>query len=187
MAEVLLDTLGLARRLRDRAGFSPEHAEEAAQAIADAFSGPVATRGDLIELRSGVRADLQELRTEVREEMSSLASELRGEMSNLASELRGEVPSLAGELRGEMSSLASELRGEMSSLAGELRGQMSGLRDDLVELRTSMDRRFEEQRLATKADLADLRSDMTRLVLTVATGQVALLLAAMFSLVRLGH
>ena len=154
MAEVLLDTLGLARRLRDRAGFSPEHAEEAAQAIADAFSGPVATRGDLIELRSGVRADLQELRTEVREEMSSLASELRGEMSNLASELRG---------------------------------QMSGLRDDLVELRTSMDRRFEEQRLATKADLADLRSDMTRLVLTVATGQVALLLAAMFSLVRLGH
>lgn len=154
MAEVLLDTLGLARRLRDRAGFSPEHAEEAAQAIADAFSGPVATRGDLIELRSGVRADLQELRTEVREEMSSLASELRG---------------------------------EMSSLAGELRGQMSGLRDDLVELRTSMDRRFEEQRLATKADLADLRSDMTRLVLTVATGQVALLLAAMFSLVRLGH
>lgn len=143
MAEVLLDTLGLARRLRDRAGFSPEHAEEAAQAIADAFSGPVATRGDLIELRSGVRADLQELRTEVREEMSSLASELRG--------------------------------------------QMSGLRDDLVELRTSMDRRFEEQRLATKADLADLRSDMTRLVLTVATGQVALLLAAMFSLVRLGH
>ena len=176
MAEVLLDTLGLARRLRDRAGFSPEHAEEAAQAIADAFSGPVATRGDLIELRSGVRADLQELRTEVREEMSSLASELRGEMSNLA-----------GELRGEVSSLASELRGEMSSLAGELRGQMSGLRDDLVELRTSMDRRFEEQRLATKADLADLRSDMTRLVLTVATGQVALLLAAMFSLVRLGH
>lgn len=154
MAEVLLDTLGLARRLRDRAGFSPEHAEEAAQAIADAFSGPVATRGDLIEPRSGVRADLQELRTEVREEMSSLASELRG---------------------------------EMSSLAGELRGQMSGLRDDLVELRTSMDRRFEEQRLATKADLADLRSDMTRLVLTVATGQVALLLAAMFSLVRLGH
>ena len=154
MAEVLLDTLGLARRLRDRAGFSPEHAEEAAQAIADAFSGPVATRGDLIELRSGVRADLQELRTEVREEMSSLASELRG---------------------------------EMSSLASELRGQMSGLRDDLVELRTSMDRRFEEQRLATKADLADLRSDMTRLVLTVATGQVALLLAAMFSLVRLGH
>ena len=143
MAEVLLDTLGLARRLRDRAGFSPEHAEEAAQAIADAFSGPVATRGDLIELRSGVRADLQELRTEVREELSSLASELRG--------------------------------------------QMSGLRDDLVELRTSMDRRFEEQRLATKADLADLRSDMTRLVLTVATGQVALLLAAMFSLVRLGH
>jgi hypothetical protein len=79
MAEVLPETLGLARRLRERAGFSPEHAEDTAQAIADAFSGPVATRG------------------------------------------------------------------------------------------------------------AEQRSDMTRLVLTVATGQVALLLAATFSLVRLGH
>ena len=62
MAEVLLDTLGLARRLRERAGFSPEHAEEAAQAIADAFSGPVATHGDLIGLRSDVRADLATMR-----------------------------------------------------------------------------------------------------------------------------
>jgi hypothetical protein len=132
MAEVLLDTLGLARQLRERAGFSPEQAEETAQAIADAFSGPVATRGDLAEQRADVRSDL-------------------------------------ARQYGQMSTLCTELRAEMT------------------ELRSAMDRRFEEQGLAFKADLSEQRSDMTKLVLTVATGQVALLLAAMFSLVRLGH
>jgi len=39
--------------------------------------------------------------------------------------------------------------------------------------------------VATGADLAGLKADLTRTILTVATGQVALLLAAMFSLSRL--
>ena len=43
--------------------------------------------------------------------------------------------------------------------------------------------------LATRSDLrselAELKADLTRLVLTVATGQVALLLAAMFALAGL--
>ena len=40
--------------------------------------------------------------------------------------------------------------------------------------------------VATKADLADLKADLTRFILTVATGQVALLLGAMFALARAG-
>lgn len=52
MGRVIFDTLGLARRLRDRAGFRPEQAEEAAQAIADAMSDQVATKADLADLKA---------------------------------------------------------------------------------------------------------------------------------------
>lgn len=52
MAEVAFDTLALARRLRDHAGFSQEHAEETARAIADSMSGQVATKTDIAELCS---------------------------------------------------------------------------------------------------------------------------------------
>ncbi|HZR84144.1 MAG TPA: hypothetical protein VFD92_23810 [Candidatus Binatia bacterium] len=47
-----IDTLGLARRLRDKAGFAPQAAEEAASAIADALADEVATRSDLAELKA---------------------------------------------------------------------------------------------------------------------------------------
>jgi len=93
---VSIDALKLARRLRERAGFAPEHAEEAAQAIADAFAGQLVT-----------------------------SSELRMELTHLQSK---------------------------------------------VETR-----------------IAETKSDLTRLILTVASGQTALLLAAMFSLVRSAH
>ena len=97
MAEVLLDTLGLARRLRERAGFSPEHAEETAQAIADAFSGPVATHGDLVELRAGVRADLGELRAEM--------AELRTTMDRRFEELRLGMKADLADVRSDMTRL----------------------------------------------------------------------------------
>ena len=41
--------------------------------------------------------------------------------------------------------------------------------------------------LASRSDLAELKADLTRVILTVATGQIALLLAAMFSLARFSH
>ena len=39
MTGVAFDTLKLARRLREKAGFTPEHAEEAAEALAEAIGG----------------------------------------------------------------------------------------------------------------------------------------------------
>ena len=52
MPKVAFDTLNLARRLRDRAGFAPEHAEEAAQAIAETMADELASRSDLAELKA---------------------------------------------------------------------------------------------------------------------------------------
>jgi hypothetical protein len=51
MAGIAFDTLKLARRLRDKAGFSPEPAEEAAEALAEAIGGAeFATKADFRDL-----------------------------------------------------------------------------------------------------------------------------------------
>jgi len=51
MTGVAFDTLKLARRLRDSAGFTPEHAEAAAEALAEAIGGAeLATKVDLRDL-----------------------------------------------------------------------------------------------------------------------------------------
>lgn len=51
MTGVAFDTLKLARRLREKAGFTPEHAEEASEALAEAVGGAeLATKVDLREL-----------------------------------------------------------------------------------------------------------------------------------------
>jgi hypothetical protein len=48
MTGVAFDTLKLARRLRDKAGFTPEHAEEAAEALVEAIGGAeLVTKTDL--------------------------------------------------------------------------------------------------------------------------------------------
>ena len=48
MTGVAFDTLKLARRLRDSAGFTPEHAEAAAEALVEAIGGAeLVTKSDL--------------------------------------------------------------------------------------------------------------------------------------------
>jgi hypothetical protein len=71
---VAIDTLGLARRLRERAGFTPEHAEEAAQAIAETMVDQVATRADLAELRGAVTAEIAELKADLTRLVSTVAT-----------------------------------------------------------------------------------------------------------------
>jgi hypothetical protein len=51
MSAVPFDTLKLARKLREKAGFTPEHAEAAAEALAEAVGGAeLATKMDLRDL-----------------------------------------------------------------------------------------------------------------------------------------
>jgi hypothetical protein len=96
VTQVSIDAPKLASRLRERAGFAPEHAEETAQAIADALADQLVSQSDL--------------------------------------------------------------------------------RTELGRLESKLDAR-----------IAESKSDLTRLVLTVANGQTALFLAAMFSLARSPH
>jgi hypothetical protein len=58
MSAVPFDTLKLARKLREQAGFTSEHAEAAAEALAEAVGGAeLATKMDLrdLELRLTIR------------------------------------------------------------------------------------------------------------------------------------
>lgn len=62
MAAVPFDTLKLAIRLREKAGFTPGHAEEAAEALADAVGGAkLTTQDDLRQLEASLRGDMREL------------------------------------------------------------------------------------------------------------------------------
>ena len=55
MTAAAFDTLRFARTLREKAKLSPEQAEGLADAIAEAFQGDVATKGDVLSARSGLR------------------------------------------------------------------------------------------------------------------------------------
>ena len=66
------DTLKLARALRDKAGFSQEHAEATADALADAVSEQVATKQDIRD----VQVEIEALRTEMQAEFTIVRSEI---------------------------------------------------------------------------------------------------------------
>lgn len=61
MAAAPFDTLKLARALRDKAGFTQEHAEATADALSELVGAQVATRQDV----TSVRAEIASLRTEM--------------------------------------------------------------------------------------------------------------------------
>ena len=55
MTAAAFDRLRFARTLREKAKLSPEQAEGLADAIAGAFQGDVATKGDVLSARSDLR------------------------------------------------------------------------------------------------------------------------------------
>ena len=65
MAAAPFDTLKLARALRDRAGFSQEHAEAAADALAESLAEQVSTKQDVKDLGTELRAEIAGLRAEI--------------------------------------------------------------------------------------------------------------------------
>lgn len=54
--EAFIDTLKLAHALRDKAGFTQEAAEGAAEALNEAMTWSAATKADIAELRGEIKA-----------------------------------------------------------------------------------------------------------------------------------
>jgi hypothetical protein len=87
----IIDTLKLARQLRDKGGFSQEAAEATAEALNNALGDEVATKRDVTDLGTGLRGEMAQLRTDLRSEMAQLRTELRSEITQLGADLRKEM------------------------------------------------------------------------------------------------
>jgi predicted nucleic acid-binding Zn-ribbon protein len=101
VASAPFDTLKLARALRDRAGFSQEHAEAAADAFAEIVAEQVATKQDIRDVQAeirDVRAEIDALRTEMRAEFAAVRAEMRTEIAALRTEMRAEFGSVRSDM-----------------------------------------------------------------------------------------
>jgi hypothetical protein len=83
VATAPFDTLKLARALRDKAGFTQEHAEAAADALAEAVGEQVATKQDIHD----VRTEIDTLRAEMRTEFAAVRAEMASEFAAVRTEL----------------------------------------------------------------------------------------------------
>jgi predicted nucleic acid-binding Zn-ribbon protein len=112
VAAAPFDTLKLARALRDKAGFSQEHAEATADALADAVSEQVATKQDIRDVGTEVEA----LRSEIQAEFAAVRSEMQAEFAAARSEMQAEFAAVRSEMQAEFAAVRSEiaaLRGDM--------------------------------------------------------------------------
>ncbi len=72
-----IDTLKVAKRLRE-AGFTEPQAEAVVAAVQEATGGAdLATKTDIVDLRSALKAEIADLRSELKAEIADLRSELR--------------------------------------------------------------------------------------------------------------
>jgi hypothetical protein len=83
----IVDTLKLARELRDKGGFSQESAEATAEALNNALGDQVATNRDVTDLGTGLRAEMAQLHTDLRSEITQFGADLRKEMADTRAEL----------------------------------------------------------------------------------------------------
>jgi hypothetical protein len=84
----ILDTLKLARALRDQAGFSAQSAEATAAALGSALGDAVATKADLDRAEGGLRAEIERVAVELRAEIERVAAELRAEIAAVKADVR---------------------------------------------------------------------------------------------------
>ncbi len=92
MTAVPFDTLKLARALRD-ATFSPEQAEGAAHAIAEAVQTEFATKPDLRDFEAALSKDIREVETSLSKDIREVETSLRADLRATELRLTGEIAS----------------------------------------------------------------------------------------------
>jgi hypothetical protein len=110
------DTLKLARALRDRAGFSQEHAEAAADALAEAVSEQVATKQDVAD----VRGEIEALRAEMHTEFAAVRAEIQAGFSALRAEIAAVRSDMTAGLRDVEQRMTIRLGGMLVVITGIL-------------------------------------------------------------------
>jgi hypothetical protein len=116
VAAAPFDTLKLAPALRDKAGFSQEHAEATADALADAVSEQVATKQDIRDVGTEVEA----LRSEIQAEFAAVRSEMQAEFAAVRSEIAALRGDMVAGFRDVEQRMTIRLGGMLVVLAGIL-------------------------------------------------------------------
>ncbi len=110
------DILKLARALRDRAGFSQEHAEAAADALAEAVSEQVATKQDIRD----VRGEIEALRVEMQAEFSAVRAEMQAGFAAVRAEIASVRSDMVAGLRDVEQRMTIRLGGMLELATGIL-------------------------------------------------------------------
>jgi DNA-binding transcriptional MerR regulator len=108
----MIDTLKVARRLRE-AGFTDPQAEAVIATVQEAAEGAeFATRGDLDRSSAELKAAIAELRTELKADIAELRTELRTEVAELKAEnavLRSALRETELRLEARIEAVKSEI------------------------------------------------------------------------------
>jgi hypothetical protein len=105
-----IDTLKIARRLRE-AGFTDPQAEAVVASVQEAAEGAdLATKGDLGDLRTVLTAEIADVRTALKAEIADVRTELKAEIADVRTALKAEIAELRTELKLETAAIRSEMR-----------------------------------------------------------------------------
>ena len=98
MIDAIFDTLSVTRQLKAK-GFDADQAEAITEAVRAGVTRGVATKTDMVELRTELKGDMAELRAELKGDMAELRTELQSDMAELRTELQSDMAELRTELR----------------------------------------------------------------------------------------
>ena len=125
-----IDTLKIAKRLRE-AGFTDPQAEAVIASVQEAAEGAeFATRGDLDEGRSELKADIAALRSELRETELRLDAKIRETELRLEAKIRETELRLEAKLeaiRSEMLAMRADIRSDMLAMKADMLNRVFGL------------------------------------------------------------
>ena len=98
MTAVAFDTLKFARTLRDKAKLSIEQPEGFADAMAEAFQGDIATKGDIASVRVDIatltvatQTDIETLRVSTRADIEALRLSTRSDLREVELRLEAKI------------------------------------------------------------------------------------------------
>jgi hypothetical protein len=94
----------------------------------------LATKIDLINLRTDLKEDIASVRAELKEDIASVRTELKEDISSVRTELKEDIASVRAELKEDIASVRAELKEDIASLRSELKEEtlkLSGRFDNM--------------------------------------------------------
>ncbi len=86
--------------------------KEIAEAIVDTINSThdeLATKSDILRLKSEIKSDMMELKSEIKGDMAKLESEIKSDMVELKSEIKGDMAKLESEIKSDIAKLESKI------------------------------------------------------------------------------